>query len=508
MGRQDDFRHLKSLLADREWRLDNLYWIQDAAGQEVKFQRNTAQRALWEHIWHLNVILKARQLGISTFVALVMLDACLFNSNTACGIIDSTLSDAEKKLAKVRFAYENLPAALKRAVPVAKENAYTMAFSNGSSIGVGTSHRGGTLQFLHVSELGTISAERPDRAEEIRTGAFGTVHSGQSIFVESTAKGTGGAFHDLVQSARNRNERNSELTPLDFKLHFFPWWAYPGYALRASFTLPVEMKQYFEELEAEHDIHLSNDQKAWYAKKLEQFGGNRELVFREYPSTVDEAFFVSLEGAYFRRQMTRMRADGRIGTNLYDPSKPVNTFWDIGVNDETAIWFHQTDGVRHRLIDYYENDGEGVAHYAAMLRQKAEQRGFHYNKHYGPHDLEGRDWANDAVKRRAVAKEHGIDFIVVPRVKAKGDSIEAGRNFLQMTWIDEEYCDRGIQCLDNYTKEWDERRGTWRDTPLKNWAAHGADALQCGAMGLKDDLPREDRPARRRAGPRQSAWVS
>src|SRR5262249_20808872 len=127
--------------------------------------------------------------GISTFICLLMLDSCLFTANTHCGLIDATLADATKKLDKVRFAYEHLPSEIKGFVPIRADNATCLEWKNGSRIDVGTSHRGGTLQILHVSEMGKIAAEAPARSREIRTGAFGTVHAGQTVFVESTAAG-------------------------------------------------------------------------------------------------------------------------------------------------------------------------------------------------------------------------------------------------------------------------------------------------------------------------------
>jgi len=80
----------------------------------------------------------------------------------------------------------------------------------------------------------------------------------------------------------------------------------------------------------------------------------------EYPSCSEECFYSSLEGSYsslegsyFKSELTKARDEKRIGLPLpYDPTRVVNTFWDIGVDDENVIWFHQTDGVRHRLIDF------------------------------------------------------------------------------------------------------------------------------------------------------------
>lgn len=484
MGKHEDFQEIASLLTDQEWRLDNLYYIQDVTGQVTKFVRNINQRQFWADIWYLNVVLKARQLGFSTFIAMLMLDTCLFNSNTSCGIIDVTVDDAKKKLDKIRFAYERLPAALKRARPLKADNATSLEFANGSIIEVGTSHRGGTLQILHVSEFGKIAAKFPEKAREIKTGAFGTIHAGQMIHVESTAEGTAGDFYDMVQVARAVAAQGRELTSMEFKLHFVPWHKNPDYALDApDLPIPAEAEKYFRDLKAEHGISCSPQQIAWYVAKSGQIGPDDML--REYPSHTDEAFQSAIIGAYFKKEMLRARQQGRIGKVPFDPTKPVNTFWDIGVNDTNAIWFHQTDGKAHHMIDYYENNGEGLSHYVNELKDRRERFGYSYGTHYGPHDLVNKEWGSDAKPRIEIAAGLGIKFEVVPRVEHKADSIEAARNFLNLCWIDEAKCSQGIRCLDNYRKEWNQRTQAYHNKPLHDWASNGADAFQQGAMGLK-----------------------
>lgn len=485
MGKHEDFRSLQQRLMDREWRLDNLYHIQDSAGRTIKFVRNAAQKAFWQGLWYLNVVLKARQLGFSTFIAMVMLDTCLFNSNTSCGIIDITIDDAKKKLDKIRFAYERLPSAVKAANPLRSDNATSLEFSNGSIIEVGTSHRGGTLQFLHVSEFGKIAAKYPDKAREIRTGAFGTVHAGQMICVESTAEGTAGDFYDMVQDARNVGEQKRALTPMEFKLHFVPWWQHPDYHLDApDMPIPAEIQKYFRDLAAEHGIVCTPQQIAWYAAKSKQIGPDDML--REYPSHVEEAFQSAVIGAYFKREMLRARQQGRIGKVPFDPTKPVNTWWDIGVNDTNAIWFHQTDGRAHHFIDYYENNGEGLSHYINVLKDRRDMYGYSYGEHLGPHDLENKEWGSDAKPRIEIARNLGIKFRVIPRVEHKPDSIEAARNMINMSWFDEEKCSQGIRCLDNYRKEWNERTQTYHNRPLHDWSSNGSDAYQQGSMGYRE----------------------
>lgn len=499
---------IEPLLSDREWRLDNLYWIQDPSGAKIRFRRNEAQLKLWDNLWYLNVILKARQLGMSTQIVILMLDVCLFNSNIQAGIIDLTLDDAKAKLEKAVFAYENLPEVVKMGHRIKKRNTEELQFENGSGMSVGTSHRGGTLQYLHVSEFGKIAAQFPDKAREIKTGAFGTVHKGQYIFVESTAEGNGGAFFDMVQTAEKTQQQGSPLTELDFRLHFFPWWKHAGYRLDpAHVIIDVTLRDYFADLQTKHAIELDPAQKAWYAAKRKQIGPDD--MFREYPSTAEEAFQASIEGAYFKSQMSRLRLSRRIGSVPHDPSKPVNTFWDIGKWDSTSIWFHQSYGNLHHLISYYENSGEGVEFYARYLKQIAAERGYVYGRHLGPHDLDNSHWILPAGKSTIdVAQALGIPFEVVPRIDDKMQSIEATRTFLAMCSIDEENCVEGIKGLDNYRKEWDERLATYKRTPLHDWACHCADALQTGACGFTTEYVPPPSDRYRRKKPRGSAWAA
>lgn len=99
---------LKEQLSDRVWRLNHLYWIINKEGKMQRFQLNWAQRRLHEQLWYRNDILKARQLGISTYVAMLMLDMSLFRPNFHCGIIDKTLVDGTGKIGKIELAYRSL----------------------------------------------------------------------------------------------------------------------------------------------------------------------------------------------------------------------------------------------------------------------------------------------------------------------------------------------------------------------------------------------------------------
>src|SRR5690242_11066315 len=126
-----------SQLADRCWRLNNLYVCQTKQGTMIPFRLNWAQQELLDGLHECNLILKARQLGFTTFVQLFMLDATLFNSNIRAGTIAHRLDDARVIFRdKVRFPYDHLPDVLRSARPIIKDSADELVFSNNSSIRV------------------------------------------------------------------------------------------------------------------------------------------------------------------------------------------------------------------------------------------------------------------------------------------------------------------------------------------------------------------------------------
>jgi hypothetical protein len=193
---------LKDQLSDPRWRLSNLYWITDKSGKRVKFSPNWAQESLMNDLHFCNVILKARQLGFSTFIQIFMLDQCVFNSNVRAGTIAHRLDDAKTLFRdKVQYPYDNLPEAIRNLRPKMSDSAEELLLSNNSSIRVGTSLRSGTLQYLHISEYGKLCAQYSDKAREVRTGALNTVQAGQTVFIESTAEGKEGHF---FRALRNR----------------------------------------------------------------------------------------------------------------------------------------------------------------------------------------------------------------------------------------------------------------------------------------------------------------
>jgi hypothetical protein len=221
------------------------------------------------------------------------------------GVICHTREDAEYMFKRIKFAYDNLPEEFKAIISSTTDSARELSFSNGSSIRVGTSMRSSTLQYLHISEFGKICAHYPEKAREIITGSLNTLSSGQYVVIESTGEGQEGRFYEMCKDAQHNTK---ELSKLDFKFHFFPWFEDPTYVLDHLIEPTSSEAAYFSTL-ASKGIKLTTEQISWYLAKSKT---QKTDMKREYPSTPEEAFQSALEGAYYSNQMTRMRIDNRI----------------------------------------------------------------------------------------------------------------------------------------------------------------------------------------------------
>lgn len=461
-------------LLDRDWRLKNLYWIVDKNGQARRFEPNWAQAEVFAKLGRRNIDLKVRQLGITTGYCMLWLDSILFSKDLKVGIVAHTKGDAQVIFRdKILYAYDRLPEEIRAAVPVTKRDGGELALANGSGIRVSVSFRSGTPQVLHITELGYIASRMPARAEEIKTGALQAVPKDGIVVIESTAKGRAGLFFDLVAEAQKR-----VAGPYDYALNFLPWWKEPAYRLpdTGHFAQTAEEKQYLDDLEAKIGRKIDRDQREWYCRKRRELGDD---VYAEYPSTPDEAFRQSTEGAYYGRQMLDAWRAGRVSEVPIEPGLPVETWWDIG-NDTTAIWFAQRYGLEVRLVDFYKNVGEGLPHYAAVLDKWREANGVRYSRAIGPHDLRVKEWGG-AETRLARAAKLGINFEIAPEVSI-ADGIEAVRNMLPRCIFDETRCADGIKALESYRKEWDAVLGVWKAEPLHDWASHPADSFRYGAL--------------------------
>lgn len=493
----------KQCLADPFWRVcsGHLYKIMIKGLDEndntvVSFKPNSAQISLLGNLHHRNIILKARQLGFTTLIAILWLDHALFNDNQRCGIIAQDREAAEAIFRdKVKLAYDKLPEQLKAAMPLARDSASELLFGhNNSSIRVATSMRSGTIHRLHISEFGKICAKFPDKATEVVTGSLPAVPLDGIAIIESTAEGQEGEFYKMTQRAQGQAEQGKSLTERDYRFHFFPWHRESSYTIEdGDVVITDKDNEYFAKVEAESGIELTLGQRRWYvATRDADFSGDPDKMHQEYPSTAKEAFQTSTEGSYYAIQLALARKEGRITTVPYTLGVPVDTFWDIGLNDETTIWFHQKVGLRHCFIRYYENSGEAPAHYVKVMQDTE----YVWGHHYLPHDGNSRRIQADTTKSYAdLLADLGLKNIeIVDRIQSVTTGIQMARNVFGNCWFDEAKCDQGLKGLQNYRKEWNKRLGVWADYPRHDAASNSADAFRQFAQGYREIYAKGEKP--------------
>jgi hypothetical protein len=400
-----------------------------------------------------------------------------------------------------------LPIELRKHVGLVSKNETEIKFGNGSSLQVGMSLRSDTLQFLHISEFGKICAKAPERAREIVTGAIPTLAVGCPMFIESTAEGQDGYFHDYCQKALAAARNGTVLSQQSFKMHFFAWWQKPTNRLDPeTVEIPPNMVRYFDKLAAERGIYLDAAQKAWYANQATIMKGD---MHREQPSYPEEAFQAALEGAYYEEEMLWLRQNNRIGVIPWDAALPVNTFWDFGVstNNETTIWFHQRNGKQDLFIRYYENRGKGLKHFVDYM----QGLGYTWGTHFLPHDAKARMQTDkeEPESRQDILERlmPGARFEVVPRVNDVNNGIELTREKFPNVWMDKENCALGISALDSYVRTFNQRLDCFTNIPLHNWASNGADSFRCYGQGYTSTViavqqAREEPKKKKKAAPR------
>lgn len=203
-------------------------------------------------------------------------------------------------------------------------------------------------------------------------------------------------------------------------------------------------------------------------KKEREEGMAEEMVQQEYFCS----FTGFIQGNYYSKQIEQAVKDERIGDVPHVSGHEVYTAWDLGMDDSTTIWFFQAIGLQIRLIDYYENSGEGLSHYMKIIKEKS----YVYGDHYLPHDVEVRELGTGISRRETLINLGLKSIITVKRARDQQsilNGIEAGRNLLSRCWFDKKKCVWGIKALENYRAEYDEEKRKLGNAPEHDWSSHG-----------------------------------
>jgi len=369
-------------LGNKEWRMDNLYKIRNKAGDIVVFKMNKVQRDYNVKRWYRNLIVKARQMGFSTYKVIDALDRTLFTPNSNNIIIAHTLPDAQKLFAKIELAWNNLPRFIKLMVYVKSKSTSVLEIGLDrrigvalkqqpgkivSSIAVATSGMGGTYSSVHITELGYLDAKYPEKASEIITGTIPAVPVKGDLDIESTARGNFGQFYTLVNQFKDKEPQS----PKDFKVFFYDWrWDTEAIEditdAQIEFLKSGEGDEWEKFLEYQEIHKLTDKELAYYYFCWTGLGRSWSRLRSEYPTTIEEAFSSDDEAIFPAYTLEKYETIPykQVGHwKYYELPKPFNRYVlgcdpaeGVGKDNHAIVIMDITDKIPRLVATYTNND--------------------------------------------------------------------------------------------------------------------------------------------------------
>lgn len=313
------------LIDSKRWRMNNLYWIITKSGTKELFKMNRAQTHFFDNylnpeipanFYYRHIILKARQLGFTTFIDLWILDEILFNTNRDALIIAHTITDATEIFdKKIDYAIRNMSEEVKGASFKLVRNSakkiqvvvdYGPEQGSTSGIQVSSSGRSGTYFYIHISEFAKLCLMYPQKAKEVETGTFPAVPFDGNIFIESTAEGMAGRFYEIFNEGWPvRKTITTMKSRVIFLPHFYNWQYDDAEMDKITECIPTNQMEMCEIDWAEYQtLHSLTDKEiTYYYMKWLQMGGKNSTdavhkLHQEFPTTPEEAF-LSTGQTYF-----------------------------------------------------------------------------------------------------------------------------------------------------------------------------------------------------------------
>tara|TARA_E500000178_G_scaffold319835_1_gene342468 strand:- start:3988 stop:5268 length:1281 start_codon:yes stop_codon:yes gene_type:complete len=255
---------------------------------------------------------------------------------------------------------------------------------------------------------------------------------------------------------------------------------------------PAGMSNLFYEL---YQYALGN--KDWYAytakasetgiiDKEELEAAKSQMGETKYKQEFECDWIANIEGSVYGDIIKDLEDKKQLTRVPYDPSLEVHTAWDCGVNDDTVIIFFQQLGQQILVIDYYENNREGLPHYVQVVKDKD----YVYGTHFAPHDIEVQEFSTGKT-RREVAYQLGINFRIVPKVSLE-DGIHALKMVLPRCLIDTDNGKPLIDALRHYHRKYNEKMRMFHNKPVKDWSSHACDAARYMALSITETRQKQN----------------
>jgi hypothetical protein len=494
-----DSEQWKLNMADPVWRLCNIYTIRSEEGTRIPFRPNDEQMEVINEIYvhgsRILIILKARQLGISTLLCLIALDTIMFGTSVEACLIDFNSINAKKKLReKIIYAWDGLPAILKEQFTVYAKSLQKGEFSIGprvlpdeqnpdnnpySTYMAGETPRGGTFQFSHYSEWWEIAARFPQRSSDILTSGWPAGEQGIRAVETTVHGGKRGECWTITKQGLDYKdeplprELRSPKTPV---VMFFPWWKKASYREKGSPSLiRQETHDYFAEKEKALGVTFDNKQRLWYQIQSDTLG---VFVKGQYPTDIHETWSAPIKGAVWAEALAAAKKARRISEVQHDGGLEVDCFFDLGAPDNTACVYVQHVAGHQHFIDY----DIGLQYDLPDRLRYMAGKGYRYGTFYLPHDAASRQKNGVSYQKEFEdeLKKQGIQgrVVVLPRTNNVWLGINKFNLMLSTTvYVDEKKCAKWIESASLYRRKPDPNNPeVFTDEIIHDEHSHGADA--------------------------------
>lgn len=204
-----------------------------------------------------------------------------------------------------------------------------------------------------------------------------------------------------------------------------------------------------------------------------------QMTEESYLTEYEISFDAAVPGAYYAKLIGEAYEEGRVGDHARDPESAVDLVADLGYTDSCSWWGWQTTRDGHRIVDFYEADGQPISHYIDWIKS----RPYKVSQVFLPHDAKAKSLqtGKSIIEQFLIA---GITPRLVPELSLQ-DGIEAARLTIPQCWFDEKAVYEGLEHLRAYMREWDERTQTYRNRPKHDQHSHASDAFRYLALSAK-----------------------
>lgn len=252
---------------------------------------------------------------------------------------------------------------------------------------------------------------------------------------------------------------------------------------KAMYEMAAANPKWFAELSTIHDTKALNAEQLDESLKEYMALYGEDMGRAQFEQEYECSFNAAILGAFYAREMVAVRKEGRIADIEAIEGRPVHRAWDIGVRDDTSIWWFQVVGAQVFILDCYSASGVGLDHYADIVHKRHEERGWKLGTDFVPHDAKIKEWGSGRTRVETM-QSMGLHPQLCTNA-SKLDGVNAARQTLARCVFHTRCEERGLSALEQYRREWDDDKKAFKASEVHDWSSNLADAFRYLALSWR-----------------------